>query len=190
MRQWNGLSCAVATLKKGQTVKLPSGAPLPYAALADMNHPLWKSKIDWLLGAIGIPTWEDIFLRPEGSPLRDHGSSFGPKEVVQIGALKVKAADLFPRLFAFDLFHHFGGAALYLDPKDRQAKIIYTFDHWADLTSAHPVPLRVYMESLIAGIWHRISHAGQRPIRPTSKTAWPTYIRNIHRAPYIFIELK
>lgn len=190
MRQFNGLSCAVATLKKGQTVELPNGAPLPYAALADLNHPLWKGKIDWLLGTIAIPTWEDIFLRPQDQRLCDHGGSLGPKEVVQIGALKLKAADLFPRLFAFDLFHSYGGAALYLDPKDRQAKIIYTFDHWADLTSAHPVPLRVYMESLIAGIWHRVAHAGQRPIKPTSKAAWPTYIRNIHGAPYIFIELK
>src|SRR5690606_39122322 len=36
MRQFNGLSCVVATLKRGHGVELPSGAPLPYAALADL----------------------------------------------------------------------------------------------------------------------------------------------------------
>lgn len=190
MRQFNGLSCVVATVKNGQTVALPDRAPLPYAGLADMKHPVWQLKIDWLLGTIAIPTWEDIFLRPQDRRLCDHGGSYGATDVLKIGTLRVKAAELFPRLFAFDLFHHFGGAALYLDPKDRQAKVLYTFDHWADLTSAQPVSLRTYMDSLAAGIWHRISHAGQRPIKPTSKTAWPTYIRNLHGAPYVFIELK
>lgn len=190
MRQFNGLSCVVATRKKGHGVELPDGAPLPYATLADPSHPLWDGKTDWLLGAVAIPTWEDIFLRPQAQRLCDLGGSYGPKEAIKIGALKVKAGELFPRLFAFDLFHHFGGAALYLDPKERQARVIYAFDHWADLTSAHPVSLRLYMESLAAGIWNRIAHVGQRPIKPTSKTAWPTYIRNIHGAPYVFVELK
>jgi hypothetical protein len=189
MRQFDGLSCVVATLKTGKTVELPD-APLPYAGLADLNHPLWKGGIDWLIGTIAIPSWKDVFLRPQKDRLCDLNSSYAPKDVLQIGSLKVKSGELFPRLFAFDLFHHFGGAALYLDPKDDQAKIIYSFDHWADLTSAHPVSLRFYMESLAAGIWGRLVHVGQRPIRPVTKIGWPTYIRNIHGAPYVFIELK
>lgn len=189
MRQFNGLSCAVAALKKGKSVVLPDTV-LPYAALLAPSHPLWGGAIDWLIGVIAIPTWEDIFLRPQKKRLCDLSSTYGPKDVFKIGALKVKAGDLFPRLFAFDLFHNYAGAALYLDPKDNRAKIIYGFDHWADLTAAHPVPLRFYMESLAAGIWGRLSNVGQRPIKPVSKTAWPTYIRNIHLTPYVFIELK
>lgn len=189
MRQWNGLSCVVAQLKSGQQVELGQ-TPLPYAALADSAHPIWQDAIEWLVATVGIPTWEEIFLRPQARRMCNHSDSYDPKEVLKIGALKVKAGVLFPRLFAFDLFHHYGGAALYLDPTDNQAKIIYCFDYFADLTSAQPVSLRMYMESLAAGIWGRIAHAGLRPIRPVSKTAWPTYIRNIHGAPYVFVELK
>lgn len=189
MRQFDGLSCAVATLKSGKSVKLPDG-PLPYAQLMDPCHPLWVDAIEWLLGVIAIPTWKDIFLRPQEKRLCDLSKNYGPKEVFKIGSLKVKSGDLFPRLFAFDLFHSFAGAALYLDPKDGQAKIIYSFDHWADLTSANPVPLRLYMESLVAGIWGRLSNVGQRPIKPVSKIGWPTYIRNIHNTPYVYIQLK
>ncbi|MCB9565970.1 MAG: hypothetical protein H6710_01890 [Myxococcales bacterium] len=68
--------------------------------------------------------------------------------------------------------------------------MIYAFDYWADITSAHPVSLRTYMESVLAGFWggSRTPASGRSPV--VSKTAWPTYIRNIHGAPYIFIELK
>lgn len=189
MRQFDGLSCVVATFKKGKAITLPD-TPLPYAALADLKHPLWQGDLDWLIGNLAIPTWKEIFLRPQERRLCDHSDSYEDDEVLKIGALKVKAGALFPRLFAFDLFHSFAGAALYLDPKDEQAKIIYAFDHWADLTSAQPVPLRFYMESLAAGIWCRLSNVGLRPIKPVSKTAWPTYIRNVHNTPYVYIELK
>lgn len=189
MRQFDGLSCVVATLNRGKSVQLPD-APLPYAQLMDPCHPLWVDAIGWLIGVIAIPTWKDIFLRPQEKRLCDLSKSYGPKEVLKIGSLKVKSGDLFPRLFAFDLFHSFAGAALYLDPKDHEAKVIYGFDHWADLTSANPVPLRLYMESLVAGIWGRLSNVGQRPIKPVSKIGWPTYIRNIHNTPYVYIELK
>lgn len=189
MGQFNGLSCVVATLKQGATLSLPDGAPLPYGALADSEHPLWQGQVDWMIGTIGIPTWEDIFLRPQKSRICDH-TGYEPKDILKIGSLKVKAGELFPRLYGWDLYHHFGGAALYLDPADGRAKVIYTFDYWADLTSAHPIPLRAYMESLVAGLWHRASHAAQRPIRPVSRGAWPTYIRNVHGAPYVFVELK
>ncbi len=174
MRQFNGLSAAVAVLKRGASVKIADDAPLRYAALADMKHPLWQDKIDWLIGVIAIPSWEDIFLRPQQSRLCDLSPHMGPKEVVKIGALKVKADALFPRLFAFDLFHHYAGTAVYADPKDQTLKAIYAFDHWADLTGAHPVSLRVYMESLAAGIWGRAVHVGQRIIKPVSKTATST----------------
>ena len=191
MRQFNGLSAVVATLKRGAGVELPEdGAPLPYASLADLSHPLWGGKIDWLIGAMALPTWEEIFLRPQAARICDLGGTLKDAETVKIGALKVKAGVLFPRLFALDLFHHYAGAAVYADPKAKDLKVIYAFDHWADITSAHPLSLRTYMESLLAGFWGRIAHAGQRPIRPVSKTAWPTYIRNIHGAPYVFIELK
>jgi hypothetical protein len=185
-----GDAAAVALLKRNAGLAIADDKPLPYAALADMKHPLWQGKIEWMIGVIGIPTWEDIFLRPQKDRLCDPGSSMDPKEVVKIGALKVKAGALFPRLFAFDLFHHFTGTALYADPADQTMKVIYAFDHWADLTGAHPVSLRADMESLAAGIWGRTVHAGQRIIKPVSKTAWPTYIRNIHGAPYVFLELK
>lgn len=190
MRQFNGLSAVVATLKRGATVELPDDRPLPYAGLADSSHPLWRGVIDWLIGVIAIPTWEDIFLRPQHQRLCDDGGVHDPEEVVKIGGLKVAAGALYPRLFAFDLFHSFAGAALYADPKEREVQVIYGFDHWADLTGAHPLSLRMYMESLAAGIWGRAVHVGQRPIKPVSKTAWPTYIRNIHGAPYVFLELK
>lgn len=190
MRQFNGLSAAVAVLKRGKSVEIADDKPLPYAGLADMKHPLWQDKIEWLIGVIALPSWEDIFLRPQPRRLCDLSSAVGPKEVVKIGALKVKADALFPRLFAFDLFHHFAGTAVYADPRDQTLKAIYAFDHWADITGAHPVSLRAYMESLAAGIWGRMAHAGQRLIKPVSKTAWPTYIRNIHGAPYVFLELK
>ncbi|MCB9570232.1 MAG: SMI1/KNR4 family protein [Myxococcales bacterium] len=191
MRHFNGLSAVVAVPKRGTTIELPQdGAPLPYAGLADLNHPLWQGKIDWLIGTVALPTWEEIFLRPQSARICDLGGTRPDKEIVKIGSLKVKAGDLFPRLFAFDLYHHFGGAAVFADPKAKDLKVIYAFDYWADITSAHPVSLRTYMESVLAGFWGRIAHAGQRPIKPVSKTAWPTYIRNIHGAPYIFIELK
>jgi hypothetical protein len=189
MRQFNGLSCVVSTFKSGKAIKLPDDTPLPYAALADTSHPLWLAPPDWLLGVIALPTWEDIFLRPLDQRLC-YFSGYDPKTQLKIGSLKVKAEVLYPNLFAFDLYHHFGGVGLFLDPRDGQAKLIYAFDYWADLTSAQPISLRFYMESLVAGIWSRMSHAGQRPIKPTSKTAWPTYIRNIHGAPYVFVELK
>jgi hypothetical protein len=72
----------------------------------------------------------------------------------------------------------------------QQLKVIYSHDYWADLTSDQPISLRTYMESLIAGVWGVDWNVGQRLIRPTSKTAWPTYIRNIKGSPYIFLELK
>lgn len=190
MGQFNGLSAAVAVLKRGASVELADDKPLPYAALADLKHPLWQGKIEWLIGVIGIPSWEDIFLRPQKDRLCNIDGYTAASEALKIGALKLKPAALFPRLFAFDLFHHYAGTALYADPKDETMKAIYAFDYWADLTSAHPVSLRAYMESLAAGIWGRGVHAGQRIIKPVSKTAWPTYIRNIHGAPYVFIELK
>lgn len=190
MGQFNGLSAVVATLQRGARVELPDDRPLPYAGLADSGHPLWRGVIDWLIGVIAIPTWEDIFLRPQRERLCDLSATLGPKDVVKIGGLKVAAGALFPRLFAFDLFHSFAGTALYADPKAEALHVIYAFDHWADITGAHPLSLRTYMESLAAGIWGRMAHAGQRPIRPVSKTAWPTYIRNIHGAPYVFLELK
>ena len=189
MRQFNGLSCVVATLKSKKHVELPD-QPLPYAALADCKHPIWQDAIDWLCGTIGIPTWEDIFLRPQKQRMCDQSDLHSPGEVIKIGALKVKAGELFPRLFAFDLYHSFGGAALYLDPTDSQAKVIYCFDAFADLYSAQPISLRAYMESLAAGIWTKMGNAGQRPIHPVSKTGWPTFIRNIQNAPYVFVELK
>lgn len=189
MRQFNGLSAVVATLKRGEAIDLPDGAPLPYAALAGMMHPLWQQRIDWLLGVIGIPTWEEIFLRPQEKRLCNH-DGYGPKSALQIGGLKVKADAFFPNLYAFDLYHHWGGAALFADPKTESVRVIHAFDVWADLTSAHPLSLRGYMESLAAGIWCRIAHAGQRYIRPSSTSGWPTYIRNIHGAPYVFVELK
>lgn len=191
MRQFNGLSAVAAKLKRGAELTLPSDAPLPYAALADMNHPLWRGgKVEWLMGVIAIPTWEEVFLRPQAQRICDPGGAYGPKDVIKIGGLKVAAGQLFPRLFAFDLYHSFGGTALYADPKDQTVKAIYAFDAWADITSAQPVSLRAYMESLAAGLWGRVVHAGQRWIQPVSKTAWPTYIRNIHGAPYVFVELK
>lgn len=190
MRQFNGLSAVVATLKRGARVDLSDDRPLPYAALADSGHPLWRGVIDWLIGVIAIPTWEDIFLRPQRQRICNLGDVVDPSSTVKIGALKVAASALFPRLFAFDLFHPFAGAAVYADPTDRSLAVIYAFDHWADITGAHPVSLRTYMESLAAGIWGRVAHAGQRPIKPVSKTAWPTYVRNIHGAPYVFLELK
>ena len=189
MRQFNGLSLAVAKLKKGAKLELGDKV-LPYAALADMKHPLWTAPVTQVLAAIGIPTWEDIFLRPQAQRICDHGSSYAPKDVIKIGALKVKAGDFFPHLFAFDLFHHYHGAALYADPKDKQLKVIYAHDYWADLTGDHPISLRTYAESLIAGIWGADWNVGQRLIRPVSKTAWPTYIRNIKGSPYIFLDLK
>lgn len=189
MRQFNGLSLAVARLKKTGSIKLPNTL-LPYAALADMKHPLWRSSLtNNILGAIAIPTWEDIFLRPQTERLCDQSKYVPAAQVFKIGALKVKAGDLFPHLFAFDLFHHFHGAALYADPKAKDMKVIYSHDCWADLTSAHPVSLRTYMESLVAGIWGADWNVGQRLIKPVSKTAWPTYIRNIHGAPYISLAL-
>lgn len=189
MRQFNGLSCVVATLKDKKPLELPD-AVLPYAALADSAHPLWQGRLDWLIGVVAIPTWEDVFLRPQEKRLCDKSAAHGPKDVLKIGSLKVKAGELFPCLFDFDLFHHFGGAALYLDPKRHQASVVYAFDHWADLTSAQPVPLRLYLESLAAGLWGRIANVGQRPIKPVSKTARPTYVHNVHDAPYVFVELK
>ncbi len=190
MRQFNGLSCVVATLKGPGGLDLPDGEPLPYGALVDSDHPLWRGRVDWLLGVIGIPRWEDIFLRPPQRRMCYREGPYGPKETFKAGALKVKAADFYPNLYTFDLYHPFGGAALYIDPKDGSASVLHAFDAWADLSSAHPLGLRAYMESLVAGIWHRVSHAGQRPIRPLSRTAWPTFIKNLHGAPYIFVELK
>lgn len=189
MRGFNGLSAVVAALKRGKKVELADSGPLPYAALADSGHPLWQGAIEWLIGVVAIPTWEEIFLRPQQQRICDLSSVYEAKAEMKIGGLKVRAGDLFPRLFAFDLFHPFAGAALYADPKERALKVIYAFDHWADLTGAHPLSLRTYMESLVAGIWGRMSHAGQRPVKPVSKTAWPTYVRNIHGAPYVFLEL-
>lgn len=189
MRQFNGLSLAVARLKKGAELSL-GDRTLPYAALADTKHPLWNAPVTHVLAAIGIPTWEDIFLRPQDQRICNHAGSYPATTVIKIGTLKVKAGDFFPRLFALDLFHHYHGAAVYADPKDQQLKVIYSHDYWADLTSAQPISLRTYMESLIAGVWAADSNVGQRLIRPTSKTAWPTYIRNIHGAPYIHLDLK
>ncbi|MEZ4449047.1 MAG: hypothetical protein R3B09_06145 [Nannocystaceae bacterium] len=191
MRQFNGLSAAVAMLKRGgDPIELSDDGPLPYCALASMSHPLWRGRIDWLLGVIGIPTWEDIFLRPQAERLCDAASAYPPKSVIAIGPLKVKSEALFPRLFAFDLFHHWAGAALYADPKAQALRVIYAFDVWADFTSAHPLSLRGYMESLAAGLWGRAVHVGQRYVRPTRSSGWPTYVRNIHGAPYVFLEFK
>lgn len=188
MRQFNGLSAIVAKLKPSASLKLDSKL-LPYAALADMKHPLWRSNATDIFCAIGIPTWEDIFLRPQAQRICNN-TAYAPKDIVKIGALKVKAGDLFPRLFALDLFHHYHGAAVYADPKDQQLKVLYSHDSWADLTADQPISLRTYMESLIAGVWGADANVGQRLIRPVSKTAWPTYIRNIHGAPYIYLDLK
>lgn len=190
MRQFNGLSAVAATLKRGATVELPADRPLPYAALADSGHPLWQGKIDWLMGVIAIPTWEDVFLRPQARRICDLGGAYDAKAVIKIGGLKVAAGALFPRLFALDLYHSFGGAAVYADPKEQALRVIHAFDHWADITGAQPLSLRAYLESLAAGLWGRVTHAGQRWIQPVSKTAWPTYVRNIHGAPYVFVELK
>ncbi len=187
MRQFNGLSLAVAKLKPDARAEL-GGDLLPYAALADANHPLWRGASN-VFAAIGIPTWEDIFLRPQEQRICNHGG-YSANHVIKIGALKVKAGDLFPRLFGLDLFHHYHGAAVYADPRDRQLKVIYSHDDWADLTADQPISLRTYMESLIAGVWGADHNVGQRLIRPTSKTAWPTYIRNIHNAPYIHLGLQ
>lgn len=188
MRQFNGLSLVVATLKKNASIALGDSV-LPYAALADMKHPLWRAKAS-AVRTIALPTWEQIFLRPQTERLCDMSTIIGPKEVIKIGALKVKAGELFPRLFAFDLFHHYHGAAAYADPKDQKLKIIYAHDHWADLTADHPISLRTYMESLIAGVWGAGWNVGQRLIRPVSKIGWPTYIRNISNSPYIFLDLQ
>lgn len=189
MRQFNGLSCVVGLMEKGHGITLPSDAPLPYAALAHDAHPLWAGRLSHLDVTIALPTWEDIFLRAQEDRICNH-TGHDPRDALKIGALKVKAGELYPCLFAFDLFHHYAGAALYLDPKEGDAKLLYGFDCWADLTSAHPTSLRFYMESLVAAVWSRMSFAGPRPIKPTSKTAWPTYIRNIHNAPWVYIELK
>lgn len=190
MKQFNGLSLVVARLKKTGSIKLPNTL-LPYAALADMKHPLWRTgATNSILGTIAIPTWEDIFLRPQTQRLCDQSSFTAPTQAFKIGALKLTAATLFPHLFAFDLFHHYHAAALYADPKAKDLKVIYSHDCWADLTSDQPISLRTYMESLVAGIWGADWNVGQRLIRPVSKTAWPTYIRNIHGAPYICLQLK
>jgi hypothetical protein len=188
MRQFNGLSLVVAKLKKSASIEL-GDALLPYATLAGMTHPLWRSGGPNVLATIGLPTWEDIFLRPQAQRLCDLSSSYEPKTVIKIGTLKVKAGDLFPRLFAFDLFHHYHGAAIYADAKERDLKVLYSHDCWADLEGAQPVSLCTYMESLVAGVWGADANVGQRLIRPVSKTAWPTYIRNIKGSPYVFLQL-
>ena len=80
----------------------------------------------------------------------------------------------------------------------RRNPALYRHDDWAarrstcspNFFSRLQISRLTYMESLLASFWGRIAHAGQRPIRPVSKAAWPTYVRNLHGAPYIFLELK
>lgn len=57
MRQFNGLSAAVAVLKRAASVEIADDAPLRYAALADMKHPLWQDKIDWLISVTRRSTY-------------------------------------------------------------------------------------------------------------------------------------
>lgn len=187
MRQFNGVSCVLGIVKaKGGPIELPDTV-LPAGALLDTCAPLWAGHIEWLMGVIAIPTWEEIFL--SAHKFLYDPSVYGAREKLKIGSLKVIAEDLFPRAFDLDLFHAYAGAMLYIDPKGGESQVIYSVDHGADFTSAHPLTLRCYMDSLAAGIWTRMSHAEQRPIKPVSKAAWPTYIHNVHGAPYVFIKL-
>ncbi|MFN3199506.1 MAG: BRCT domain-containing protein [Bradymonadia bacterium] len=190
MGQFNGLSMVGAEIKrKAEAPSFPETV-LPYATLADMSHPLYAAAHDaTALSTIGIPSWSDIFLQPAKARLTGE-SCYGPKEKLKIGTLKVGATEFYERLYPFDIFHPYHGAALYADPKDQTVKVIYASDHWAALTSAHPVPLRIYMESLIAMVSHKGSFYEQRIIKPTSKTAWPTYIKNIHGGAYLFLETR
>lgn len=190
MSQFNGLSFVGAELARGaQAPEFPEEV-LPYATLADLSHPLWRAASKSLaVSTIAIPTWEDVFLCAPKDRITGE-SPYGDKEKLKIGKLKVKAKDFYERLYPFDLFHDYHGAALYADPVAKEFKIIYATDHWADLTNAHPVPLRVYMECLIGMVSHRGSYYEQRIIKPLSKTAWPTYIKNIHNSAYIFLETR
>lgn len=190
MAQFNGLSVIGAELpKSADALQLPDQV-LPYAALADMSHKLWTTASPSLaVSAIAIPTWQDIFLRAPNERMTGE-SPYGAKEKLKIGTLKVDAGAFYERLYPFDLFHYYLGAALYADPIEQNFKVIHATDHWADLTNAHPVSLRVYMESLIAMISHNSGFYEQRIIKPVSKTAWPTYIKNIRGAVYVFVETR
>lgn len=189
MLQFDGLSLVGAERVPHATLTLPQEV-LPYAALVDGGHPLWAAIAPGEpVTTIAIPRWQDVFLRPVEARLSGPGS-YGPKDKLKIGALKVSGSDLHARLFPFDLFHPFHGAALYADPVAKDLKVLYASDHWASLTDYHPVSLSVYMESLAGMVWHKSAHWVQRIIAPTSKTAWPTYIRKIHGAAYVFLETR
>ncbi len=187
MTQFNGLSCIGAELAPGATLPLADSL-MPYAAL--MEHPVWSAAVvGEPVVSIGIPQWEDVFLRAPEARLTGV-SSYGPKEKLKIGSLKVGATEFYERLFPFDLFHSFLGAALYADPVAKDLKVIYASDHWASLTDYEPVSLGVYMEALCGMVWHHGNHWPQRIIQPLSKTAKPTYIRSIHDAAYTFLETR
>lgn len=173
--QFDGLTLLWAN----ETLPFPkSEKPIEWSAACDDGGEIWTklykaAEKDWLfMGLICIPPAETIFFHDWDGKLFD-SKSYGPKDKLKVGKKKVGAKDFYTNLFPFDFFHPFYQAALWADQESKELRVVYGSDHGACWTDFHPIPLRVYMETLL------YKQGSERFIKPVSKTAWTQGISKI-----------
>jgi hypothetical protein len=96
---------------------------------------------------------------------------------LRIGKKTVANSEARRRLFPFDVYHWYRTAALYADPENKELVVLHTSDHGADVGGSDPIPLRLYMESLLAGgsladagaRWAADPPGTMRAVRPRGK---------------------